>query len=448
MTKDQIAPYQGLSRLYRPQTFASVLGQDAIVMTLKNALKQKKTAGAYLFSGTRGTGKTTLARVLAKALNCHNLSDEMEPCGTCESCQEIMEGRNLNVFEIDGASNRGIDDIRQLNETVGYAPSSHGCKIFIIDEAHMLTKEAFNALLKTLEEPPPNVKFFLATTEPHKIPPTIISRCQRFDLQRISIAKITEKLSQIIDKQEVPYEEEALHRIAALSDGSMRVAESLLDQILCFSEGPITEKGVALSLATLPAEAFFDFDEAFAKGNLRFAFTFAESIFSSGKDLTYFLECLLEHYRNILAVQMKLPLEGIPSSFQKKYQEAAAIYTEEQALYLLDYLVQWHQTASKSPFKRVSLEMILLHILRSKHRVSAADLVFRLENLQQTPEPAPIVEHTPVIEKKPETKQPVAEKKQPALKEEKPKVQVATTSRHDTLMRFASVELEGTFTND
>jgi DNA polymerase-3 subunit gamma/tau len=177
--------YQGISRVYRPQTFAAILGQSPIVTTLKNALKQKKTAQAYLFCGTRGTGKTTLARVLAKALNCSHISEDGEPCNTCSSCLEITQGRNLNVLEIDGASNRGIDDIRKLSESVAYAPATQGCKVFIIDEAHMLTKEAFNALLKTLEEPPPNVKFFLATTESHKIPLTIVSRCQKFDLQRI-----------------------------------------------------------------------------------------------------------------------------------------------------------------------------------------------------------------------------------------------------------------------
>lgn len=431
MSKESQPAYQGLSRIYRPQTFASILGQEAIVTTLKNALKQKKTAQAYLFCGTRGTGKTTLARVLAKAINCENRTSSSEPCNECPSCQEITQGRNLNVFEIDGASNRGIDDIRQLNETIAYAPASSGCKIFIIDESHMLTKEAFNALLKTLEEPPPNVKFFLATTEPHKVPPTIISRCQRFDLQRIPTSKISHKLSQIADSQSIVYEEEALYRIAGLSDGSMRVAESLLDQILCFAEGPLTALQVSSSLATLPTESFFSFDEAFEKHDLRFAFTWAGTIFSSGKDLTYFFECLLEHYRNILTTKMKIPLEDIPLSLKEKYLHAASLYTEEQALYILDYLIEWYQQVSKTPFKRVGLEMVLLHILKSKYRVSAADLVVRLEQMQTTPNLASSPK-PPLLEKREE---PITSPSEPTLTEKKtvelPRNEITTATLPD-----------------
>ncbi len=490
MSKEQ---YQGLSRIHRPQTFASVLGQEAIVTTLKNALLQKKTAQAYLFCGTRGTGKTTLARVLAKALNCPNLSNEAEPCNACASCIEITQGKSLNVFEIDGASNRGIDDIRQLNESVGYAPSSSGCKIFIIDESHMLTKEAFNALLKTLEEPPPNVKFFLATTEPHKIPPTIISRCQRFDLQRISAGKIAEKLTKIIEAIGTPHEEEALYKIASLSDGSMRVAESLLDQILCCNEGTLTEDTVSRALATLPSEAFFAFDKAFSESNIPFAFEWASTIFSSGKDLGYFFECLLEHYRNILVIQMQIPQKNkeMSSSLETKYKHSATLYSEEQALYILDYLISKYEEVNKTAFKRVGLEMILLHILKSKYRVSALDLVARIEQLQKTapqealeivvpqkaiPQAEPVEQKkpTPIIvqENNPEPKQekptlnwveqnlipmeePIIERpslpsitrtpeKPPELEKKTPTMQ----ARYDTIMRFACIELEGTLTKD
>lgn len=502
--------YQGLSRAYRPQTFSTVLGQEAIVTTLKNALKQKKTAQAYLFCGTRGTGKTTLARVLAKALNCPNLSEDSEPCNTCPSCQEIALGKNLNVLEIDGASNRGIDDIRQLNETVSYAPTAFGCKIFIIDEAHMLTKEAFNALLKTLEEPPPNVKFFLATTEVHKIPSTIISRCQKFDLQRIPTEPLTQKLTDILKELSRPFEEEALHAIANFADGSMRVAESLLDQILCFSEEPVTEKQVADSLGILPTEAFFTFDQAFSQSNTLFAFTWAGQIFTAGKDLNHFFECFLDHYKNLLCAKLGLFIEKMPSSLQGKYKNSSGIYTEEQLLYILDYLIEWHEKIHKTPCKKVTLEMALLHILRSKHRVSAADLVMRLEELQNSPDiekaqppasPSPsstkeqdpaLIKplHTPIIEKEKElmlpsvekipeatfvnpipthveskaTKEPPTQKLEPRpapseLKDPIP-VEIATIStttaplprdfqaKYDTLSRFAAVELEGTLSKD
>lgn len=468
-----MSSYRGISRTYRPQTFADILGQDALVTTLKNALRSKKIAHAYLFCGTRGTGKTTMARVLAKALNCSNLSQEAEPCNLCSSCLEITQGKSLNVFEIDGASNRGIDDIRQLSEGLGYSALAQGCKIFIIDEVHMLTKEAFNALLKTLEEPPAGVKFFLATTEPHKIPPTILSRCQRFDLQRISNAKIMQKLAQIAQKQSIAYEEEALHKIALRSDGSMRVAESLLDQILCFSEETLTEKIISDSLATLPSDTFFEFDAAFDKKQLPFAFTLAQEIFSSGKDLIYFFECLLEHYRTILTIKLGLSLEEMTPSLQEKYKHSASFYTEEQALYILDYLVQWHEQASKAPFKRVLLEMVLLHILRSKHKISAADLVMRLEALQTTPlpsltppkeQPISLEDPLPIALNKP--KQAVLEAAAPKkIEKPAPKVQDKPVSEPEisveaspqtklfqiqceTLMRFASVELEGTLTKE
>lgn len=376
--------YQGISRKYRPQTFANVVGQEPIVTTLKNALRLKKIAQAYLFCGTRGTGKTTLARVLAKALNCQNLTHDFEPCNTCTSCLEVMQGRSLNVFEIDGASNRGIDDIRQLNETVGYAPASGNYKIYIIDEVHMLTKEAFNALLKTLEEPPPNVKFFFATTEPHKVLPTILSRCQRFDLQRITPQKILQKLKQIASDIPVEYEEEALQMLSNLADGSLRVAESLLDQILCFSEGPIRSAHVTSSLGVLPLNSFFAWDKSFAEGNIQYAFTFTEQVFSSGKDFSYFLECLLEHYRHLLLTKLHQRTDEIPLGLQKSYQDSAALYTEEQCLYILDYLVYWFQQASKTAFKRITIEMILLHILRSKQRVPIERLVKRLQEMESS----------------------------------------------------------------
>lgn len=518
MSKDLSTPsYRGLSRAYRPQAFASVMGQESIVTTLKNAIRFQKTAQAYLFCGTRGTGKTTLARVLAKALNCHNRLEDCEPCNACASCLEISQGKSLNVFEIDGASHRGIDDIRQLNETVVYAPTSSGCKIFIIDEAHMLTKEAFNALLKTLEEPPPNVKFFLATTEPHKIPPTILSRCQRFDLQRIPFSKVAQKLKKIVEDLEISYEEPALYKLASLSDGSMRVAESLLDQILCFSQDPLTDAHISSSLALLPSEDFFNWDQAFEKYNLSYAFEWASGIFSSGKDLSYFLDCLLDHYRNVLTVQLGLvAVQEIPPSLLPSYQLSAKLYTQEQTLYILDYLIQWHQHSSKTPFKRVTLEMILLHLLKSKYRISPADLVSRLHEMQQTGLPSkqpeqqsakplaeplkeipseekPVLLREPIqkpieLPKKPAEASPPIEKaatpvlpeiSQQPLKEQEPadlwieqdllpepaapppalplaavnaepmaNHQSNLQAKHETLMRFAAVELEGLLTKE
>ncbi len=484
--------YQVIARKYRPQTFASVVGQEAIVTTLKNALRFERLAHAYLFCGCRGTGKTTLARVFAKALNCKELTPEGEPCNACSSCLDIMAGRSLDVLEIDGASNRGIDDIRQINETIGYAPASGKYKIYIIDEVHMLTKEAFNALLKTLEEPPANVKFFFATTEPHKVLPTIISRCQRFELNRIPFEALKKKLAWIAEDLKVVCEDDVLSLIANLSEGSLRDAESLFDQIICYAEHPITAAKVSTSLGLMPRTAFFSIDKAFAEQDLSFAFELAGEIFSSGKDLSFFIDNLIEHYRCLLKLKLGSPVVFPLTRLKEQYTASLALYTEEQCLYILDFLIHWQQQIGKTPFKRVSLEMILLHILRSKQRVTLPALVKRLIELEQrgasAPEISPKMEQptikepvAPVAPKEdhsleevllkkfkekieaapvPIEPEPIAEKPPLVLSKtqweaaailhtnlpsESPKETAApaSQSRYDTLMRFAAVELEG-----
>ncbi len=375
--------YQVIARKYRPQTFASIVGQEAIVTTLKNGLRLNRLAHAYLFCGCRGTGKTTLARVFAKALNCSNLSQSFEPCNACSSCLDINSGRSLDVLEIDGASNRGIDDIRQINETIGYASASGKYKIYIIDEVHMLTKEAFNALLKTLEEPPANVKFFFATTEPHKVLPTIISRCQRFDLNRIPSEALKKKLAWIAQDLNIPCEEDVFFLIANLSEGSLRDAESLFDQIICYAEQPITVAKASATLGLMPRTVFFALDNAFKEQNLSFTFELANDIFSSGKDLSYFIDNLIEHYRCLLKLKLNGFVTFPTAKLKEQYSSSASIYTEEQCLYILDFLVHSQQQLGKTPFKRVNLEMILLHILRSKHRITLPQLVRRLTELEQ-----------------------------------------------------------------
>src|SRR3990167_7356452 len=274
--------YQVLARRYRPQKFSDVVGQEAILQTLRNAILKNTIAHAYLFSGSRGIGKTTLARLFAKALNCNQIRDQIEPCNSCPSCLDILSGRALDVIEIDGASNRGIDDIRQINETIGFVPTHGKYKIILIDEVHMLTKEAFNALLKTLEEPPENAKFFFATTEPHKVLPTILSRCQRFDLSRLSIALIIKKLDSIAKDMQRDCEEEALQLIAQASDGSLRDAESLFDQILCFSNEIIRANDVRKVLGLSPQDLFFELDSAFSQSKFEFAFELVDQLYQSG----------------------------------------------------------------------------------------------------------------------------------------------------------------------
>jgi DNA polymerase-3 subunit gamma/tau len=378
--------YQVIARKFRPQSFKEVVGQEAIVTTLKNAIKFNRLAQAYLFCGSRGTGKTTLARILAKALNCQNLTNDCEPCNTCSCCKEITSGSSLDVLEIDGASHRGIEDIRQINETVGYVSASGGYKIYLIDEVHMLTKEAFNALLKTLEEPPPKVKFFFATTEPHKVLPTILSRCQRFNLNRIPLEKIVKKLVYIIKQVGVEAEEEALHLLAQQAEGGLRDAESLLDQIIAFEEGKITVASVNAILGLMPQDAYFELDQAGSEGNLIKAFEIAHQVFSEGKDLMHFLEGLVEHLRTILLIKLsgkEAPFLSLPPKVKEKYAASAQLYTQEQCLTLIDYLIETQHQIRFSLSGRMTLEAILLHVLRSHFRLPIEVLVRKLSELEQ-----------------------------------------------------------------
>lgn len=375
--------YQVLARKYRPQRFSEMVGQEAVVATLKNAIRFQKVAHAYLFAGSRGVGKTTLARLFAKALNCQAPSADLEPCNTCVSCTSIINGQSLDVIEIDGASNRGIDDIRKINETVGYAPTYGRFKIYIIDEVHMLTKEAFNALLKTLEEPPETAKFFFATTEAHKVLPTILSRCQRFDLTKIPLPQITAKLDQIATDLGRSVEKEALHQIALLAEGSLRDAESLFDQILCFLEGSISIEAVQTMFGIVSQEQFLLLDRAFHEGNLHFAFSLVEQLTKEGKDLGHFLSQLIEHYRS-LTLYKTLGEGAVIPSLISRYAQTAPFYLPSQCLYILEYLLNAEATFSKSLSQRIFLETILLHILRSKQRLPVEVLVRRLSEIEES----------------------------------------------------------------
>lgn len=387
-----MSEYQVLARKYRPQRFSDVLGQEAIVTTLKNAIKRNSIAHAYLFCGTRGTGKTTLARLFAKALNCQNPSTDFEPCNLCSSCKEIIAGHSLDVLEIDGASHRGIDDIRQINETVGYAAASGKYKIYIIDEVHMLTKEAFNALLKTLEEPPPKVKFLFATTEPHKVLATILSRCQRLSLNRIPLTQIVNKLQRITTELSVNVEEKALYLIANRAEGSLRDAESLLDQIIAFHEGNISEKVVADVLGIMTRDSLFELDLAGKEGNLAVAFEIAHQLFSQGKDVIHFLESLTEHYRLLLMLKLSgkdAPFLSIAEQDRQKYETSASFYSQEQCLTILDLLIEAHSRIRFSPSGRVILEATLLRIMRTHHRIPIDYLIRRLAEIEQNPDSNP-----------------------------------------------------------
>jgi DNA polymerase III subunit gamma/tau len=483
--------YQVLARKYRPQTFADVLNQEAIVATLKNAIKNHRLAQAYLFCGSRGTGKTTLARILAKAMNCQKLTPECEPCNQCTSCKEITSGHSLDVLEIDGASNRGIDDIRQINETVGYAASAGGYKVYIIDEVHMLTKEAFNALLKTLEEPPPKVKFLFATTEAHKVLPTILSRCQRFNLKRIAPEQIQAKLRKISLDQKIEAEDEALRLIATHADGGLRDAESIFDQILAFHNGKVTSAIVASMLGIVEDDFFFALDKAGQEGRLAAAFEISEEVFSQGKDLVHFIENLTEHFRNILVVKVsgkQAPFLHLSNEARNKYEASAKLYSQEVCLSILDFLVEAQNQIKYAPSPKTALEALLLRVIRSHSRIPIDILIRRLADLEQKagqqpiinempPASAPAVEKlipTPILEpvafKAPQpievpvpqslgtiSEDPTPSKADLGIKEPKPKaapaqkksnapieIEPEKQSRYDTLLQFAAIELEGT----
>src|SRR5947199_630929 len=290
--------YQVIARKYRPQRFSDVVGQEHVTQTLANAIRQSRIAHAYLFCGPRGTGKTTIARIFAKCLNCTDGPkvdfDDKDP-----RCQEIAEGRSLDVFEIDGASNKGVEQVRELRETCKYAPASSKFKIYIIDEVHMLSTAAFNALLKTLEEPPEHVKFMVATTDPEKVLPTILSRCQRFDLRRIPASLIVQQLTKIAKEEKVTISPEALYAIARGADGGMRDAESTLDQLISFCGDKIEESDV-LSMFGLAAQGqILDLSRAVLAGEIETALRELNGLARHGKDLGRLLSDLLSHFRNL-----------------------------------------------------------------------------------------------------------------------------------------------------
>jgi len=374
-------PYLVIARKYRPGTFDEVIGQDHVSTTLKNAIALNRIGHAYLFTGPRGVGKTSMARIFAKALNCKN-GPTADPCGKCQACLEIEGSRALDVLEIDGASNRGIDEIRALRENVKFAPAQGKFKIYIIDEVHQITPDGFNALLKTLEEPPAHVKFIFATTSAHKVPATILSRCQRFDFRRIPTELVTHTLKEICKKEKIKIDEEALFVIAKAADGSLRDSQSILDQIASSAEGQIAKKDVIRSLGALEEERLFELVDALAGRDAASALMILDGIMREGKDPSLFIEKLLEHVRNLLFLSVSEKLADLvdtTESYKKILLKQKERFSKEDLFYFFSVITHTMQTMKRFEMKRIPLEIALVKLA---HRSPMADLSQLLEQLK------------------------------------------------------------------
>ncbi|MGH7823744.1 MAG: DNA polymerase III subunit gamma/tau [Candidatus Binatia bacterium] len=423
--------YLVLARKWRPQSFDDIAGQGHITRTLRNAIRANRIAHAYLFTGVRGVGKTTAARILAKALNCEK-GPAPDPCNQCTHCHEITAGNSIDVLEIDGASNRGIDEIRQIIESVRYQPAKSRFKIYIIDEVHQVTKDAFNALLKTLEEPPPSVKFVLATTEPHRLPETILSRCQRFDFRRIALREVVQRLSEIAVNEGLKITDAALILLAREADGSMRDAQSLLEQVLACAEpgssndskAVVDEQFLQDVLGLAERRKFYSLSEAVIQGNPKRCVEIISEAVAEGRDLCRLSKDLVEHFRNLLIAGLsgQKGLKGDNGSAATREQlldlpdqeivdltAQVADLSIDTLLDYFDFMAIGDDEVGRSANPRFALETVLVRLATLPKSLPVAQLVERLEKLEKRLSADPGRLAAPGVERAPRPAKPIVE---------------------------------------
>jgi DNA polymerase III subunit gamma/tau len=375
--------YEVFARKYRPQTFDDLVGQSHVSQTLKNAVAQNRLAHAYLFVGPRGIGKTSTARILAKALNCVN-GPTVTPCGVCDNCREIAAGNSLDVIEIDGASNNSVEDVRELRDNVRYAPAKGRYKIYLIDEVHMLSSAAFNALLKTLEEPPPHVKFIFATTEPQKVLPTILSRCQRFDLHRIPANLIAQHLQFIAGKEKFSLEPAAAHAIARGAEGGLRDAESMLDQLVAFCGDPISEADVLKVFGFTSQQTVANFTDKILRSATADAVQLLHEQCEAGKDMMRLMSDLISYLRDLLVFKVKPDAlsEDVDLDSQKSLAAQAALIETDRLLELIDQFAEAEGRMKWAPNKKLHFEVALIKAIQSLSQITLNEVIENLNALR------------------------------------------------------------------
>ena len=410
--------YTALYRKYRPDTFAGVIGQEHIVKTLKNQMKTDRVSHAYLFCGTRGTGKTSTAKIFAKAINCEH-PIEGEPCGECSPCKAVEEGRSVNVIEIDAASNNSVDNIREIREEVKYPPTEGKYKVYIIDEVHMLSQGAFNALLKTLEEPPAHVIFILATTDPQKVPVTILSRCQRFDFRRITSDDIVNTLMGYLEKENVEADEEAVRYISHIADGSMRDSLSILDQCLSFFYGErITLEKVIDITGAVDTTVFFETAECLFKKDAKGLMDIVENVVMQGRDVKQFVSEIINHLRNLLvAISVKDPSNILDMSKENisKLKNQSGNTSAEELIYLIKSFSNLSSEMKYSDNERILLEVMFIKLCSPSAEKSYDGILARLNAIERAVKNGITISAT--VEK------PSSAEKKPIKKKEKPKAE-------------------------